>query len=334
MQAPTTARYRDTAYNGPMELEPAAPPLPQPHRADPYHTYLDSLRSTESRRTMRGCLDRIARIITDDDTATGAGQPWHLLRYPHTTALHAAMLNKGWSASHINKHLVALRQVLKTAWKLDLISTDDYRKAIDINSVTTTRLPRGQHIPAEAIAAALRACDADTSPAGRRDAAIIAVLYSTGCRRAELAGLRLTDYDRTERSLTIIGKGDKQRLVHLNTAAQARLDTWVSTRGATPGALFPPISRGGRIRTTAHGPATMSGQAIADLLARRLPSGDTPITPHDFRRTFIGELLDAGVDLATTQQIAGHSSPATTARYDRRPLARRRDAVDRLTLPE
>ncbi|MGW6500259.1 tyrosine-type recombinase/integrase [Nonomuraea angiospora] len=57
--------------------------------------------------------------------------------------------------------------------------------------------------------------------------------------------------------------------------------------------------------------------------------------PHDhFRRTFIGELLDAGVDLATAQALVGHASPATTARYDRRPERTRRAAVDKLGTPE
>ncbi|MDP9850421.1 tyrosine-type recombinase/integrase [Streptosporangium lutulentum] len=54
---------------------------------------------------------------------------------------------------------------------------------------------------------------------------------------------------------------------------------------------------------------------------------------HNFRRTFIGELLDAGVDLATAQALAGHSSSGTTARYDRQPEKTRRDAVDRLRTP-
>jgi integrase len=99
--------------------------------------------------------------------------------------------------------------------------------------------------------------------------------------------------------------------------------------------LFCPISRGGNLRRRDGRPAGMTGQAIAQLLTRRLAAaGATTATPHDFRRTFIGELLDAGVDLATTQELVGHASPATTARYDRRPQRRRQEAVDRLNLPE
>jgi site-specific recombinase XerD len=302
---------------------------------DPYRVYLDSLTSADSRRTMRGCLDRIARVLSGEDTVTGAGQPWHLLRYEHTVRIRTVLTAQGWSPAHVNKHLVALRRVLREAWRLGLMSAEDYQRAADLPTVRHTRLPAGQHVAAEAVGAALAVCDADDSPAGARDGALLAALYSTGCRRAEIAALTLADYDAAARSLRVRGKRDKERLVYLTTAARARMERWLAVRGPAPGALFPPISRAGRLRLRDGRPAPMTGQAVADVLARRLDAaGAARRTPHDFRRTFIGELLDAGVDLATAQALVGHSSPATTARYDRRPERRRREAVDRLDLPE
>ncbi|GAA4574334.1 tyrosine-type recombinase/integrase [Planotetraspora kaengkrachanensis] len=310
---------------------PAIPdrsPAPRP-APDPYHAYLDALPSLESKRTMRGCLDRLARLITGDPDATGAGQPWERLRYEHTVRLRTLMREQGWSPAHVNKHLVALRRVLKEAWRLGLMSGEDYQRAADLPAFKHTRLPAGAHVPAEVLAACLEACDDDHSPAGRRDGAMLAVLYSTGCRRAELAGLRLGDFDRPARSLRVRGKGDKERLVYLTPEAVQRLDLWLSERGRQAGPLFCPINKAGRLRLS-H----MTGQAVADVVARRLTSaGASKRTPHDFRRTFIGELLDAGVDLATAQALVGHASPATTARYDRRPERRRREAVDRLRIP-
>ncbi|GAB2809710.1 tyrosine-type recombinase/integrase [Actinoallomurus bryophytorum] len=319
---------------------PETPLLYDPER-DPYRVYLDRLDSAGSRRTMRGCLDRIARIIAMDASVTGAGRPWWLLRYEHTTRIRAELRNRtgenggpAYSPASVNKHLVALRQVLRECWRLGLMSAEDYQRAADLQSVEGSRLPRGHHLPGEALGAVLAVCAADTSPAGARDGALLAVLYTTGARRAEIAGLALADYDPSERSLRVRGKRGKERLVYVTVEAAARLDAWIAVRGRTPGALFPPISRGGRCRGTDGRLAHPTGQAIAGILTRRLEQAEVaPHTPHDFRRTFIGELLDAGVDLATAQQLAGHASPATTARYDRRPQRRRREAVDRLRLP-
>ncbi|GAA0373025.1 tyrosine-type recombinase/integrase [Microbispora corallina] len=310
---------------------PAVPerrPAEQPPR-DPYQVYLDGLPSPESRRTMRGCLDRVARLITGDPDATGAGQPWELLRYEHTVRLRTLMREQGWSPSHVNKHLVALRRVLKEAWRLGLMTGEDYQRAADLPAYAHTRVPAGRHVEADALAAALGGCDDDHSPAGRRDGALLAALYSTGCRRAEVAGLTFADFDPAARSLRVRGKGDKERLVYLTPEAADRLELWLSVRGRADGPLFCPINKAGRLRLS-H----MTGQAVADIVSRRLAAaGASPRTPHDFRRTFIGELLDAGVDLATAQALVGHASPATTARYDRRPERRRREAVDRLRLP-
>ncbi|WP_051704057.1 tyrosine-type recombinase/integrase [Glycomyces sp. NRRL B-16210] len=309
-------------------------PVPRPG-ADPYVAYLDSLGSAESRRTMRGCLDRIAQLLSGDPEAAGAGQPWHLLRYEHTSRLRAVMIDSGWSGAYVNKHLAALRRVLKEAWRLDLMAAEDYQRACDLPPVKAQRLPVGQQVDAEALGAALYACDADPGPAGARDAAVLATLYSTGCRRSEIASMRLVDYDGAERSIRIVGKGNKERAVYVTEAAQARLERWMAVRGNTPGALFCPINKAGRLRRTGNRLPAMTGQAIADLLTKRLvEAGQRRHTPHDFRRTFIGELLDAGVDLAITQSLVGHASPATTARYDRRPARRSREAVDRLQLPE
>ncbi|MCH7231505.1 tyrosine-type recombinase/integrase [Glycomyces sp. L485] len=303
--------------------------------ADPYRAYLDSLGSAESRRTMRGCLDRIAQLLAGDESVSGEGQPWHLLRYEHTSRLRAAMLDRGWSGAYVNKHLAALRRVLKEAWRLDLMAAEDYQRACDLAPVKAARLPVGSQVDAEALGAALYACDMDSSPAGARDAAVLATLYSTGCRRSEIAAMRLVDYDAAERSVRIVGKGNKERLVYLTEAAQERLERWMGVRGVTPGALFCPVNKAGRLRRTGNRLSGMTGQAIADLLTKRLvEAGQRRHTPHDFRRTFIGELLDAGVDLAITQSLVGHASPATTARYDRRPARRSREAVDRLQLPE
>ena len=78
----------------------------------------------------------------------------------------------------------------------------------------------------------------------------------------------------------------------------------------------------------------MSDQGILRALQRRGESaGVTGFTPHDFRRTFIGNLLDAGADIVTVSKLAGHASPVTTSKYDRRGEDAKKRAIDLLQVP-
>ncbi|WP_245642588.1 tyrosine-type recombinase/integrase [Nonomuraea candida] len=294
---------------------------------------------------------------------TGETVHWHLLRAEHTQHLRALIAaattrrkdgsREPWSTAYRNKHIVALRQVLDRAWLLGLMAADDRDRAQRVNQFSGTRLPMGKHLPAERVGALFAACDADLDPddvedearrerlrrTALRDAALIAALYSTGARRSELAGVALADYDPADRSLRIRhGKRNKERIVYLTGGAVARIEAWLTVRGTDQGGLFAPFTpRGGHVRRTRAGTvAHMDGQTVGDVIANRAAQAGLPEAPdaHDFRRTFTGELLDAGVDLATAQALLGHASPATTARYDRRPERARRAAVDKLSTPD
>ncbi|MFI7231614.1 tyrosine-type recombinase/integrase [Nonomuraea angiospora] len=311
---------------------------------DPYLLYLGRLGSADSRRAMQTCLDHITRMLTgdalEDATVTGQGQPWHQLRYEHTAWIREQIDQMDWSPAYQSKHLAALRGVLKEAWKLGLLSSDDHQRAIALAPFTGHREPAGEHVPDAVIGALIAACDTDRSPtgavtnAGLRDAAIIAVLDACGLRRAELVGLQYADYDRARRMLTIIGKGNKQRRVPVNTFAARRVEAWLARRSTAPGPLFPRLSRGGMMRTTPDGrPWQMRPQAVRDILAKRAEQADAAtVRPHDLRRTFISNLLPQA-DAIMTARLAGHASPSTTLRYDVRPDEEAREAVERLRVP-
>jgi integrase/recombinase XerD len=159
---------------------------------------------------------------------------------------------------------------------------------------------------------------------------MLAVLYGTGMRRAELAGLDVTDLDLSEGSILVRnGKRRKQRTCYLSPAFCRVVDGWLQARGGEPGPLFCPIRQNGEIPIR-----RMGGELVAFILHRRQEqAGGATFTPHDLRRTFASTLLEAGVDVFTVQKLAGHADPTTTARYDRRGESAKRRAAQSITLP-
>ena len=313
----------DLAIN--EQKQDIAPPQIRPLDQQPSAVYLASL-APGSRRTMKHALNTIAGIVSDG-TRDAFTLDWAKLRFQHTAAIRAELAER-FSYSTANKMLSALRGTLRAAMDLGQMTAEDYQRAANVKSVKGRTVPAGRAISAGELSALMDACANDPKPAGARDGAIIAVLYSCGLRRAELVGLDVADYDQDAGTLIVKGgKGGKQRSVPVVNGAAEALGDWLATRGGDPGALFVSLKgprKGGRLTT----------QAIYNMLKKRtVQAGVKDVSPHDFRRTVVGDLLDAGADIVTVQGLLGHENVATTARYDRRPEAAKRKAVELLHVP-
>jgi site-specific recombinase XerD len=293
----------------------------------PALVYLARL-SEGSRRTMREALDAIANMIGGgvDNAPTFV---WSRLRYEHTGAIRARLAEIHAPAT-ANKMLSALRGVLRECWRLGLMSAEDYHRAVDISAVKGTTLPRGRALAGGEIRALLATCATDASAAGIRDAAMLAVLYASGLRRTELVSLDLADYDSESGALTVRhGKGHRARISYVADGAAHMLGDWLEVRGSDSGPLFVAINKGGVLRM---GP--LSTQTVLGVTSKRgKDAGLAHFSPHDLRRSFVSDLLDAGADISAVQQLAGHANVQTTARYDRRGEASKRKAASLLHVP-
>jgi len=135
--------------------------------------------------------------------------------------------------------------------------------------------------------------------------------------------------DATTGALVVRGKGNKERSVYLANGAAAAMADWLAVRSDEPGLLFLRIRKDGRIGTEG-----LTAQAIYNVLRKRAKqAGVERFSPHDLRRTFVGDMLDAGADVSLVQKLAGHAQVTTTARYDRRPERAKKRASEMLFVP-
>lgn len=319
---------------------------------NPVVSYLASLGSKDSRRVQKTALDQIATALSNGTITNCLLFPWEKLDYGTVNAIKA-WLDSKYAPSTVNRYLCAVRRVIKEAWRHQLITAEEYQRATDVQSVKSTRLPTGRELENYEIRGLINASlkDEDNPTLGIRDAAIISLMYSSGLRRAEVVTLDLKDLNLSKGELRVIGKRNKERKAYLAMGAVRAVKKWIELRGIEQGPLFYSVNRGGNIiryrkerlseeeKKQGKKPkeiiARLSDQAIYHIIDKRAKEAGliNKTTPHDMRRTFVSDLLDGGVDLATVSKMAGHDDTNTTRRYDRRSSKVMQDAVEKLDVP-
>ena len=152
----------------------------------------------------------------------------------------------------------------------------------------------------------------DDSP-GLRDAAIVELLYGSGCRVSELLDLNLKSLqsESDQQFLKVVGKGNKERFIPLGSYAKKALDAYLTrarpnfVKGKNVSALFV-NQRGGKL----------SRQSVWSMLKRQGKLIKlSEVSPHSLRHSFATHLLDGGADIRAVQELLGHSNVATTQIY-------------------
>jgi site-specific recombinase XerD len=307
------------------DLAPLGPTAADEH---PVAVYLASL-AASGRPSMRSALDVIARMVNPSCDAMTL--PWSHLRFQHTSAIRARLLEERYAPRTVNRMVTALRGILRCCWKLGQLGSEDFYAAIAIRSQDISQLPpSGRALNLDDFSHLLRIAGEQDVPVGTRDQAILVVFYSTGLRRREVSDLDVTDYDPKTGALTVrLGKRHTTRLTYVPTSFRGWVESWLAVRGGEDGPMFWRRSPDKSLWDGRLGPAGV------DLVVTRASkdAGLDNVTPLDLRRSFATAMLEAGADLLMVQRLLGHVDPRTTRIYDHRGESHKRAAVERLPAP-
>lgn len=307
----TYSLARDGVPSGRRDVNPAA-------------VYLGKL-SKGSVPTMRSSLRIIARMVAPD--AKLFTLPWHELRFQHTARI-TVELKELYKPRAANKMIAAMRGVLKAAWRLGLMDSDDYHRAVDLEVANTSSLPpAGRYIEEDEVAELIKAAASRPAPLGYRDQALVVALYAGGLRRADASGLDIDGYNPEDGCMSVTGKGGKYRTTYIAEGYRAWVAPWhqfLLENGRANGPMFVRFKKQGPtdVRLTEAGISKILGE-ISELAKVK------DVSPHDLRRSFGTLMLDRGADLLIVQQLMGHASADTTRIYDRRGEAGKRKAVQK-----
>ena len=298
---------------------------------NPLTLYLTRL-APSSQLTMRYVLQDAADRLGFEDINL-EDIDWHLLQPEHVIALVAALREDGYAPNTSSLYVNAVRGVMNEAWRMNLISQEHLLRMRTVKAAPGTRLSQGRNLRRSLIREMMEVCAADPRPQGLRDAAVIGILYGSGMRKSESVNLDLAQINFKERSLRVIGKGNKELIKYAPDWAFAKLQAWLAFRREQlkegeqdDSFLFNRIRRGSHItreRITKH--------AIYYIARQRGEQVGVKIMPHDFRRSFITRVIEEH-DLSIAQKLAHHTNIQTTASYDVRDDNERRRAVDRFDL--
>ncbi|MCW9023097.1 MAG: tyrosine-type recombinase/integrase [Gammaproteobacteria bacterium] len=281
-------------------------------KKNPAELYLLSLESQQSRISMRSYLNRAIQIISGEDSVNKFD--WSSLTYEMVYNLKDTLSKEKKAPDTINAYLSCFKGAAKEAWRLKYINIETYQHIQDVKRVKGSRNPKGRALSIKELNIILDHCMSQDGLIAMRDAAVIALTYGAGLRRSEAANLPMSAYNRKYKEITVLGKGNKERINALNDRVIDIVDCWLDERGREPGPLFVRIYKGNRMT---HDQIT--GQTVYDIIIKRYKeAGLIRMTPHDLRKTYATNLLENGEDIFTVQELMGHASLDTTKIYDKR----------------
>ena len=155
---------------------------------DPMRAYLDGLTSAASQASARARLRAVARLVA---VPAYEALLWGQLRSHHVAFIRSKLVTAEAAPATVNLTLAVLRGIARQARDFNLMTDEEYRRITEVKPHKGLRLPPGRHVRSGELTALVEACARDKTPAGARDAAMLACLYVGDLRRAELAALKV-----------------------------------------------------------------------------------------------------------------------------------------------
>ncbi|MCK7549000.1 tyrosine recombinase XerC [Marinobacter koreensis] len=281
--------------------DPATPPNTL---VRPVEAFVEHL-SSETRHSPRTCDNyrRDLARLTDWLSASGV-QEWHQLLSHDVRRYVAELSRQGLNGRSIARHLSAIRRFFDFLLRERLVTDNP---ALDIRAPKSgRRLPRVADV--DQLSQLLDASPDD--PLEVRDVCMFELMYSSGLRLAELAGLDLAAVDMRGAEVRVLGKGNKERILPIGTKALEALERWLGVRSSLAGEGQPAVfvsRRGDRL----------SRRSIQARLARwgLVKGADQKLHPHLLRHSFASHVLESSGDLRAVQELLGHADIATTQVY-------------------
>ncbi len=226
----------------------------------------------------------------------------------------AHLSRRGLSKRSSARALSAVRSFFRFLHRADLVETNPARAvgAPKLEKRLPGHLDRAQ-METLLTAAATRAQEGRFTDV--RDLAILELFYTAGLRLSELRGVNVADLDLVAGLLKVRGKGRKERIVPVGSAAQRALREYERARDTLLGAVGPKGDR--RAFFLSQRGSRLSPSALHNAVVARLGGVDegAGLSAHALRHTFATHLLDGGADLRAVQELLGHASVSTTQIY-------------------
>jgi integrase/recombinase XerD len=305
----------------PVEYHGLLQPVVKASRFSPTESYLLSLGSEESRRTMKSHFNKVAGMFGINSHKDFA---WELLTRDVVNYILGQLAEQAYAPATINTLLVAIKKATEFAYDHDLMTHKEYDRIRRIKRIRGKREERREELEKVEIESFIQACN-DGSLKGLRDLTLFLTIIGCGLRRAESVSIKLKNVDLEKRTLRVIGKGNKQRKVGIPQMTCDALKHYINEAHDPNNGeayLFSRFFKNdepqgfGKDDGITYKMGTSSVNYVFEQ--RGLDCKIQRFKPHDLRRTFATKMLRDGKSMEHVQFLLGHESIVTTQHYDLR----------------